>query len=385
MPLRDQYKQVREQAQAFVKKIEAEGRAELTVAEQEQVSGMLAKAHDLAEQIKRSDADMTLLRQIEASEGFIAAGAKSTDRAGRGFVAGEGGSKSAVKAAWREMAEQLVDTGRATGGLKTLTLTSEPFVAASTVVSDIAVLPEDRRYIFPLISRRDAGTSLQVVDYRLTARADHSGSASVERSPTATTAKATIDRTVEEFKSDMAMMAVILDGIPNAVLNAAPDLSQLLGSELERRLYRALDAHVIGAITDATPPSGVTTTDGTVEQLVRAGITEMQAVGVNPSVVVLNPSDAGDVDTRTFTDAVNRWPYGLRVVVSPDADAGAPLLLDPVELGVLYQGQIMTASDPYAGVSGDNFKTNRVDLRSEFLALMVVRDNLGAFIASPAS
>lgn len=68
---------------------------------------------------------------------------------------------------------------------------------------------------------------------------------------------------------------------------------------------------MLAAITAASPDSGVWTADGSVEQLVRAGITEMQATGVTPSVVVLNPDDAGSVDTRTMADAVNRWPYGL--------------------------------------------------------------------------
>ena len=304
----------------------------------------------------------------------VGAGVKAT--------AADGGAatKAFQRAAYADVAAQLVDTGQARIGLKALTLTTEPFIAATQPVAGVAILPEDTRYIHPLMPRRDAGTDLAVVDYRLTVRADSGGSAAVERDPTATTDKATIDRTVEEFVSDMREFAVLIEDIPNAVMAAAPDLSTLLQTELNRRLSRALDAHVLAAISDASPPSGVTTSDGTVEQLVRAGIVEMQAVGVTPSVVVLAPADAATVDTRVFTDTVNRWPYNLRVFVSPDADEAAPLLLDPVELGILFQGQAAFASDPYTG-----FKQNTTRLRMEFLGLMVVRDALGAYIASPSS
>jgi hypothetical protein len=268
--------------------------------------------------------------------------------------------------------------------LKDLTVT-EPNPATTRIEPGITVMPEDVRYIYPLFGRTDAAGDLAVTDFRQTTRADHAGSTDVERDPTATTVKATLDLAFEPVTVDMRQMAVMLTGIPQAILTAEPALQTLLSGELQRRLYRALDEHVVAQIDAATPPSGVTGSDGSVEGLVRDAITEMQAVGVNPTVVALNPTDAATVDMHTAVDSITRWPFGLRVVVSPDADAGAPLVLDPAILGHLYVGSLAIGSDPYAGADGHNFTKNLVDLRAEFLAVFVVRNADGVFVASPTS
>ena len=71
-----------------------------------------------------------------------------------------------------------------------------------------------------------------------------------------------------------------------------------------------------------------------------------------------------------------KFPFGLRVVVSPDVEDGSPMLLDTSIMGHLYLGGLQAASDPYSG-----FSRNTTQLRSEFLTLCVIRNADGIFIA----
>jgi hypothetical protein len=120
-----------------------------------------------------------------------------------------------------------------------------------------------------------------------------------------------------------------------------------------------------------------------VQELVRSGINEMALNGFKPDVVAISPSDAAAIDELTALNQIPAWPYGLRVVVSPDVDthfAGAPVLIDTRQAGVLYQGSLALQADPYSG-----FKQNTTDLRAQFLTLMVVRRPDAILIASGGS
>jgi hypothetical protein len=86
------------------------------------------------------------------------------------------------------------------------------------------------------------------------------------------------------------------------------------------------------------------------------------------------------VDLHTAIDSIVRFPFGLRVVVSPDVEDRAPMLLDTSIVGRLYLGGLQAASDPYTG-----FSRNTTQLRSEFLTLCVIRNADGVFIADPAA
>jgi len=189
--LRERYTELREQILAIPAEAEAAGRKSLNGDEQAKVAELMEKATKIAEQIR--DADEAA---VQARSGGVKV--STWDDYQRLYRAVNGGGAGAtsrvhVAAGWKAVAEELAGAGRAECGLKDLTVTTEPVVAATRVEDTIADLPEDRRYIFPLMPRRDAGNDLAVADYRLVSRGDHAGSTAVERDPTATTDKATID------------------------------------------------------------------------------------------------------------------------------------------------------------------------------------------------
>ncbi len=248
----------------------------------------------------------------------------------------------------------------------------------SRVQQGISVLPSDQRFIYGLIEGADAGDSLYVSDFRLTARSV-TAEGGVERDPRGTTAKARLNATIDSFTEPIKQLAILADGIPNAVIAALPQVTAVLQSEMQKSLNVALDAHVLAAINAASPETA--TSGDSVEAAVRSAITHMTDDGLNPDVVVLNPVDAATVDLHTFETKVTAFPFGLKVVTSNDAGQGSPLVLDTTQLGVLYKGSAQAASDPYNGVGGANFAENLCDLRLEFNTLMVVRQSKAAVFA----
>ena len=119
--------------------------------------------------------------------------------------------------------------------------------------------------------------------------------------------------------------------------------------------------------------------------ILRNGITAMAADGFTPNLAVLNATDAATLDLTQDTagsylfalrDTGEASPlWGLRLVVrTSTAGTEPPLLVDTSRVGVLYMGTMRIDLDPYAGVSGDNFETNRTDIRAEVNVLMHVRN-----------
>jgi hypothetical protein len=130
----------------------------------------------------------------------------------------------------------------------------------------------------------------------------------------------------------------------------------------------------------AAPPFGTTGT--TIIDQVRNGIATMRGTGANPTILMLNPTDAATLDLTA--DA------GGYVFASRDSGTGSPLwgttvverigggadpkyLLDPEMLGVLYLGSMRFDADPFSG-----FASNVTQLRVEVSALYHVRQAEGA-------
>jgi hypothetical protein len=140
-------------------------------------------------------------------------------------------------------------------------------------------------------------------------------------------------------------------------------------------------AHCLSQIAAANPPSG-STGPNLIEQT-RNAISDMRDAGANPTLLVLNGSDAANLDltvqpgtgdyifaTGTAGGASPLW--SVRVIEV--AGATDPILIDPVLLGVLYTGQVLFAADPYSG-----FRKNTTEFRVEGPALLHIRSALGAF------
>ncbi len=304
---------------------------------------------------------------LEAAKGHSA---KSKAARVRGLEGGDG---------FKSLASQLVGDGRGEVRLKDLTYSATDAQLA-TVEPGIAGLPIYSQFIYGVLPSSDCGTSVSITDFRLVARSidDGSGSEPIERDVLdGSTEKARLNLTVEGFTEDVKTLALVVEGIPRALLASESALAGLLSSEMRKNLNAALDAHVVAAIEAATPDHGGS--GGSVEELVRSGITAMQLKGVTPDVVIINPTDAETVDLHTAVDSIIRFPFGLKVVVSNDVDAGAPMLLDTSVLGHLYTAGLVALSDPYTTMT-----QNTVRVLNEFNVLCVVRNADGAFIADGA-
>jgi hypothetical protein len=244
----------------------------------------------------------------------------------------------------------------------------------------LVALGADERFAFPHFPTIDAGTDLVISDYRQTVRGATTGT--VERSPVATTDKATLPVTVAVANDPMSQVACILDGIPVAVVEALPSFRQFADDELRFQLAKALDAHLYGRIN--TGASFGNTGTGLIAQL-RNAVAALQAAGYSPDLAIVNPADAVALDLTTtgadaqyvfaLRDSGDSSPlWGLRVVVrAGTTGTEPPLVVDTRRVGALYLGVLAVDLDPYAGVGGANFKKNLVDIRAEQNALMHVR------------
>ncbi|MCU1359960.1 MAG: hypothetical protein JWN99_1249 [Ilumatobacteraceae bacterium] len=258
---------------------------------------------------------------------------------------------------------------------------------ASTVLSPvgsngIAVFGQDTRFLWPNLPSVDAGNDTAVSDFVQSAR---SLTGTVQRAIDATTTKANVDTTIAATVEAIAQFAVTINSVPNIVLQSVPQMTAFLSGEGQFQVSKALDDHVLAQIVAATPAFGKTGT--TTIDKVRNAIAAMRALGANPNVLVVNPTDAAALDLfrvggSTTTDgpyafdtssAPSHPLWGLKIVERIGGGSDPMYLLDTAMLGVLYVGQVRFDADPYSG-----FKSNTTTLRVETNALMHVRNVQGA-------
>jgi hypothetical protein len=260
-------------------------------------------------------------------------------------------------------------------------LTKSPTLPSPNVVAptspSITFSGRDLRFLWPNLDIRDATGFTAVSDYRQTAR---TVTGDVERSPVATTDKATLDLTLEHQVAPMRQFAVVVDGVANEMLENLDGLRTFLDNEGRYQVETALDGHVLAQIAAASPAAGNTGT-GLVEQ-VRNGVTAMRAAGADPQLLVLNAGDAATLDLTE--DGAGSWVFplrdtgsssplwGLRVIERPGSED--PYLIDPRMLGSLYLGSMRFDLDPYT-----HFAKNLTNLRIEVNGLYFVRNVQGAY------
>jgi Phage capsid family len=240
----------------------------------------------------------------------------------------------------------------------------------------IEPLGRDERFMYSAMPSVDLGTDLSIRDFRETVRTP---AGTIEREPTAVTGKATLAVTVTAVNTPVKQEAIILDAIPNAVLESVASFREFANAELRFQIAKALDLHVYTAVN-----TGATfgTTGATLVDKLRNAITAVQADGFTPDLAVLNPTDAAALDLtadaggyvfplRTTGTSSPLW--GLRIVVRVGTGTEPPLVVDTSRIGALYMGAMRIDLDPFAGVSGSNFENNTSDLRCEVNVLMHVR------------
>ena len=253
----------------------------------------------------------------------------------------------------------------------------------SRTAPTIVPLGYDRRWLYPTLVRQDIGDALSIQDFSQSVR---TVTGTVERSPTASTDKAAVDVTVALVNEAVKEQAVVLQGVPLAILESVDGMRGYLDAEGAYQVQKSLDSHVFAQIVASSPPFG-NTGSGLVAQL-RNAISAMRAEGANPDIAVLNATDAASLDLTADAggyifptrDAGTSSPlWGLRVIERTSA-AGTepPYVLDSRMLGVLYIGNMRFDADPFSGAGGSNFRRNLVDLRVELKALYHVRNAKGA-------
>lgn len=204
----------------------------------------------------------------------------------------------------------------------------------------------------------------------------------VERDPGATSEKAKLDLGIELATDPVRQFAAIVEKVPVKLFDVVGALEALLRNELQYQHERAIDAHAVGKILAAAPLIGSEGAD--LIARVRNAVATMHDVGSNPSVLALSPAEAATLDltqvgaddlylflTREAGSASPVW--GLRIAEVPGLEA--PIVIDPLKLGVFYVATGRVLVDPYTGLS-----TNEVRVRAEIEGLMHVRDANGAYV-----
>jgi hypothetical protein len=241
----------------------------------------------------------------------------------------------------------------------------------------IAPLGQDRRFLYTNLPSENVEGTSAVQDFKQTAR---TLTGTPVRDLDATGDKAKLDITLSSVTEALKQVAVTIDDIPNAIFESVSSLRAFLNTEGAFQVQKALDTHVLAQIVAASPPFGTTGT-GLVARL-RNGVATMRATGANPTIAVLNPTDAASLDLEAdaggyvfpMRDTGSSSPlWGLRVVERIGAGTEAPYLIDPMMLGQLYLGNLRFEADPFTG-----FRKNLTTLRIETKSLYHVRQAEGA-------
>ena len=247
----------------------------------------------------------------------------------------------------------------------------------SPTTPKIVPLGQDKRFLYPFLPTTNVEGASAVTDFKQSGR---TLVGTVKRNLDSTADKASVDVTVSLVTENLSQFAVTINDVPNAILESIDLMRQFLDGEGRFQVEKAIDTHVLAQVVAASPPFGTSGSD--LISKIRNGISTMRSTGANPSIVVLNPTDAASLDlsadaggfvlaTRDSGSGSPLW--GLRVIERIGAGTEAPYLVDPQMLGMLYLGAARFEVDPYSG-----FKKNLSTLRVEVTGLYHVRNADGA-------
>lgn len=262
-----------------------------------------------------------------------------------------------------------------------LTVTPSSDLTAPTIMVPFMQQAQDRRFLYPSFVRNPIDPSVMAIsEYRQTGGRTVTGS--VERDPVATTEKAKLALKVALETPTLKQFAGVVEEVPTKLFDVVPVLVSFLENELRYQIDIALDAHVLAQIAAAAPAEGKT--GSTLIEQSRHGVAAMRALGGNPTILALSPTDAANLDVQTSganaayifatRDSGSASPiWGNTIIEVPNITA--PTLIDPQLLGAVYGGAGTLLVDPYTGMD-----TNEVRVRVEIDALFHVRDIAGAYV-----
>jgi hypothetical protein len=239
-------------------------------------------------------------------------------------------------------------------------------------------LGQDTRFLYPRLLTVPVGENSTVLDWKQSAR---TLTGTVQRNLNSVAAKATLDVTVAAVTEDITQFAVVLAAIPNQILESIPAFTDFMNTEGSFQISKAIDTHVLAQIVAAAPLFSNTGT--TLVDKIRTQIGTMRASGANPTLLVLNPTDATSLDLladaggyvfATRATGTSSPIYGCDVVERIGGGSDPIYLIDPEMLGRLYVGNMRFDVDPYTG-----FASNTTSLRVEVNCLFHVRNVQGAY------
>jgi HK97 family phage major capsid protein len=195
--------------------------------------------------------------------------------------------------------------------------------------------------------------------------------------------------TLAEIEDRVRVIAHLSDPVPERYFADHAALEDFLQSEMENGILDALQEQVVNGNGTGESLTGILATSGIISQSfatdrltsIRKGLTQLQATGVTPNALVLNPADLEALDllradgaTGTFLlgdpateSATNIW--SVPRIPSNAVAAGTALLADWNQAEIVVREDAALALDR----SGVNFTKNLVTMRVETRAGLAIK------------
>ncbi len=204
--------------------------------------------------------------------------------------------------------------------------------------------------------------------------------------------------TLERIDSKTVVIAHVSEPIDRYMIEDAPMLQSFLNQELQYGLNKALDARTVANIRTAATAGSTTLNLANI----RTAITTLQAADLEPTAIVVNPTDwqaiessaatqfASNDNFPAATEAMQRKLYGLSVVVTNSTAAGKALVGDFRRSARIFRtgSASITLHDSQPrdvlGTMYADYRLNQIVIRCEMRAEAVVLRPAGFVRVGPA-
>gem|GEM_PF-3852100 len=204
--------------------------------------------------------------------------------------------------------------------------------------------------------------------------------------------------TLQRIDSKTVVIAHVSEPIDRYMIEDAPMLQNFLNQELVYGLNKALDARTVANIRTAATAGSTTLNLANI----RTAITTLQAADLEPTAIVVNPTDWQSIEAAAATqfasndgfatpnEAMQRKLYGLSVVVTNSTAAGKALVGDFGGSARIFRtgSASITLHDSQprdvAGTLYADYRLNQIVIRCEMRAEAVVLRPSGFVRVGPA-
>lgn len=371
MNLRDQHEAALKAARAIVDAARKEGRTALTDAERAKVNEHLAKADQLAEQIKDAEEGAELFRRLEGRNGY---GSKHQRFDAR---------KSVVQAVGDFVSRKAIATGTnevAPAGL----VATEPIPLGRVAHDLLSVIPTEELASPPTFSY-----------VRQTMRTNNATAVATG------SIKPTSIYQTQRIEDRLRVIAHLSEPIDKYWLEDLPGLRTFVADELGYGLNVAVENQVLNGDGTGENMTGMLNISGIQSQAfstdmfetLRKALTKVQLLGAREAIIVLHPTDweamdlvrvgttnqflvgstvrqsvsGAEVSAPTGSSALLSW--GIPVVLSNAVTPGTGVVFDPSAVGLRTDRAIELAWDASTG-----FAKNELIARCEGRFGLIVRN-----------